>query len=311
MADAPRDPNSEESWQMARRHSAFLSPIPPSVLYAIQALWKNHCEALVPGEQVGISQESLLAIRRVDKTAKLKAPIYFAATALYPERFQNLKEDDTSSALLEILRPGLFASLLGMVYLHRRLNRICTAPEWETLSKEMVLNMELGFILGSSVSAVGPGLGTLLGGIRYVALATFLLRSPDIYTRYRNRFKRRFDSSHEQNQWGCDHGQISAYLIKDLGFTKDILETSTAFRAGSVQPTREMRLWNAVLRWIDGLKDGKPPGRGDEAFELVEAEDSDLQVLNERVEHLLKHGTSFSWMLRAPDADKGKSEEEA
>lgn len=313
MSTPPSDLNTEESWSMARRHAAFLSPIPPSVSIAVQALWKNHNEALVPGEEVEISPESYMAIRRVDKSAKLKTPIYFAATSLFPDRLQAITEDDTSKALLEILRPGLFASLLGLIYFHRRLNRICTAPEWESLSKEMVLNMELGYIVGSTIVAVGPGLGALLGGIRYAALATFLIRSPDIYTRYRNRFKKKFDSAHERAQWGCDHAQISAYLIKELGFTKDIIEVSRVLRK-NLNPgdvlNREMSVWRATLHWIDGIKDGKCPPSEPDVVKALEASPEDLAELKQKTEKLFKEGSTFSWMLRTSAGEKDEEEKE-
>ena len=296
---------------MARRHAAFLSPIPPSVSIAIQALWKNHKEALVPGEEIQVNQESYMAIRRVDKSAKLKTPIYFAATSLFPDRIQSMTEDDTSKALLDILRPGLFASLLGLIYFHRRLNRICTAPEWESLSKEMVLNMELGYIVGSTITAIGPGLGTLLGGVRYAALATFLIRSPDVYTRYRNRFKKKFDPAHERAQWGCDHAQICAYLIKDLGFTKDIIEVSRVLRK-SLNPgdslNQDMAVWRATLYWIDAIKDGKCPPDEAAFVKAVEATPDDVSTIKEKTDKLFKSGSTFSWMLRTTGEDKEEPE---
>jgi hypothetical protein len=313
MSNTPADLGSEESWAMARRHAAFLSPIPPSVSSAVQVLWKNHSEALIPGEDVQISPESYMAIRRVDRSAKLKTPIYFAATSLFPMRFENLKEDDTSKALLEILRPGLFAPLLALIYLHRRLNRICQAPEWETLSKEFVTNMELGYIAGTTISAIGPGLGALLGGIRYAALATFLLRSPDIYSRYRNRFKKKFDSTHEHTQWGCDHAQISAYLIKDLGFTKDIIEVSKVLRK-PLSPgdtlNREMTIWRATLTLIDGIKDGKIPAHDSEGIKCLEAASGDLAEIKTKTDELLADGPTFTWMFRQIAADKVEEGEE-
>ncbi|MBN8550314.1 MAG: hypothetical protein J0M12_13435 [Deltaproteobacteria bacterium] len=313
MSTEPVDLNSEESWSMARRHAAFLSPIPPSVSVAVQALWKNHNEALVPGDEVKISPESYMAIRRVDKSAKLKTPIYFAAMSLFPDRVRTMTEDDTSKALLEILGPGLFASFLGLIYCHRRLNRICTAPEWESLSKEMVLNMELGYIVGSTIPTVGSGLGSLLGGIRYTALATFLIRSPDIYTRYRNRFKKKFDAAHERSQWGCDHAQICAYLIKDLGFTKDIIEVSRVLR--SVAPgenlNREMSIWRAALQWIDSLKDGKCPPEDPALSKTLEATPQHVAEIKEKTEKLFKSGSTFTWMLRASGDDKEEEESKA
>lgn len=128
------DFNSEQSWSMARRHAAFLSPIPSSVSLAVQALWSNHCNGKRTDGALEIWPDSFAALRRVDRTAKLKTPIYFAAQALFPEAFETIQEDDTSDALLRILGPGLFAAFLAMVYMQRRLNKVCESTEWETLA---------------------------------------------------------------------------------------------------------------------------------------------------------------------------------
>lgn len=308
------DFNSEQSWAMARRHAAFLSPIPSSVSLSVQTLWANHCNGKRSDGAVEIWPDSFTALRRVDRTAKLKTPIYFAAQALFPEAFSTIQEDDTSDALLRILGPGLFASFLAMVYLHRRLSRVCTAPEWETLSKEIVLNMELGYLVGRSLPTLTPALGTLLGGIRYASLATFLIRSPEIYTRYRNRMKKRFDFAYEHQQWGCDHSQISAFLVKDLGFTKDIIEVSKVLRKtlpSSEVLGPEMTIWHAGLHWVDGVKDAEVPPVDKKFSIALNADEKAVQALKHSTEELFKSGSTFSWMLRKISGDDKPEAEEA
>jgi hypothetical protein len=309
----PIDFDSEQSWSMARRHAAFLSPIPSSVSLSVQTLWANHCTGNRTDGALEIWPDSFMALRRVDRTAKLKTPIYFAAQALFPDAFASMQEDDTSDALLRILGPGLFASFLAMVYLHRRLSRVCTAPEWETLSKELVLNMELGYLVGESLPKVSPALGALLGGIRYASLATFLIRSPDIYTRYRNRMKKKFDLPYEHQQWGCDHAQVSAYLIKDLGFTKDIIEISKVLRKTPPAGQKlipEMAVWHSALHWIDGIKDGEVPPKSPEHSSTLAASAANAANVKAKTDELFRKGSSFGWMLRKVGGDDAAETEE-
>lgn len=295
------DSQNEIAWATARRHAAFLSPIPSSVNSAIQTLWTNHLTTVGAGAEALITAESFAALRRVDRTAKLKAPIYFAAQALFPDAFATIQDDNTSDALLRILGPGLFASFLGMIYLHRRLSKICPADAWENLSKEFVLNIELGYLVGSAIPKLGPALGALIGGMRYAALGTFLIRSPDIYSRYRNRFKKRFDIAFEIQQWGCEHSQICAYIIKDLGFIPDIIEASAAFR--QTLPINqvlgpEMLKWRAGLFWIDSIKNGKIQPSEQEVLTTLQAGKNEIEAVRKKSDELFRDGSTFTWMLK-------------
>ncbi|MBX7143117.1 MAG: hypothetical protein K1X79_01565 [Oligoflexia bacterium] len=299
---------------MARRHAAFLSPIPSSVSLAVHALWNNHCNGKRTDGVLEIWPDSFTALRRVDRTAKLKTPIYFAAQTLFPDAFDSMQEDDTSDALLRILGPGLFATFLAMVYMQRRLNKVCEATEWETLSKELILNMELGYIAGQGIPKLTAALGTLLGGIRYAALATFLIRSPDIYSKYRNRMKKKFDFFYEHQQWGCDHSQISAFLVKELGFTKDIIEVAKVLRrspSSGEALSPEMKTWHAGLCWIDGIKEGKIPPEEKEAVDTLKATSAEIAAVRSGTEKLFKEGATFTWMLRKLGGEEKAEGEEA
>src|SRR5690606_6103682 len=136
-------------------YAQTLSPIPSSVSLPIAALWRNHTENRDSGTG-SISDASYSALKRMEKAAKLTTPLISAASALYPEKVSAVPGSDSLRRLVDALGPGLFASLLGLLYCHRRLNKICTPAEWgTTLSKEYVLNMELGYLVGSSFPKLG------------------------------------------------------------------------------------------------------------------------------------------------------------
>lgn len=175
--------------------------------------------------------------------------------------------------------------------------------------------MELGYIVGNSIPKLTSALGTLLGGVRYAALATFLIRSPDIYTKYRNRMKKKFDFFYEHQQWGCDHSQISAFLIKELGFTKDIIQIAKVLRK-TLSPgeviSPEMQVWHAGLCWIDGIKDGKIPPEEKIAIDALKATSTETAAVRAGTEKLFKEGATFTWMLRkfgGEEKTEGESEE--
>ncbi|NDC37096.1 MAG: hypothetical protein EBZ48_03480 [Proteobacteria bacterium] len=295
------DPNKEECWNNARRLAHLLFPIPPSISQAIQLLWNDHLLARETGVPK-VRMVTLNALRLVERSGKLRAPIYFAATSLYPEKLASTTEDDVGKALVDILGPGLFASLLALVYLHRRLNKICVNEQWDTLSKEFVLNMELGFIVGSSLNKVSPADGTLVGGIRFAALAAFLLATPEQFLRYRNLKKRQFDIPHEHSLWGCDHSQIAAFVLKEFGFSNDLMRISHALRkeADSVHAlTPELQPWRSTLRCIDTIKSN---GELTECSKDLSPTEAELSTLSERTSALFTGTSSFAWMFKKSSA---------
>ena len=296
--EPPVDFNSEESWATTRRYTSFLMPIPPSISYVLQLLRADYLASLQTGT-VRVQSTTLSALHMIEISAKLKAPIYFAATELYPDRVDVLQEDDTVKALCDVLGPGLLGSVLALVYLHRRINKICADPQWETLSKEMVLNMELGFLVGSAVPKLGAADGVLAGGIRYAMLAPFLIATPEYFKRYRNLKHRRFDLQHEHKIWGCDHSQIAAFMLKELGFSLDLRANSHALRMFdddefcTLPP--ELANWRAVLRFIDTIKDNGDLASGARELSLTPEE---LQDVKTKTEALFKGNSSFTWMFK-------------
>lgn len=293
----PKDINSEQSWATARKLAHLLFPIPPAITQAIQLLWTDHQLARDTGV-IKIRLTTLNALKLVERSGKLRAPIYFAASALYPEKLESTTEDDVTKALVDILGPGLFASFLALVYLHRRLNKICSDAQWETLAKELVLNMELGFLVGSAVPKLGAADGTLAGGIRFAALAPFLIATPEYFMRYRNLKKRQFDIPHEHNLWHCDHTQIAAFLLKEFGFSNDLMRISLALRkeSDSAHPlNQELAPWRSALRFIDAIKQNASITESSSELTLTPEE---LNDLSSKTAALFKGNSSFTWMFK-------------
>jgi hypothetical protein len=301
--------DSETSWVRARQFANLLNPIPFSVSNAIQTLWANHVENVALGSK-SVWDQSLIVVRQIDKSVKLKTPIYFAALALQPDDFETNTEDDASKALVQILGPGLFASLLGLVYLHRRCNKILTTENWTKLSEEYVLNMEIGYMTGLTMPQLGGPAGMLISGIRFAALATLLLWTPEHYLKYRRSKRRVLDLEYERSLWGCDHAQIVACLIRALGYRTDAQEVTRAFR-GDLRTALpgDLDAWRIGVEYIESIKQTAqlPQSSGETP---LGSSHSTLADLVDDITEIMKEGSSFSWMKRVSAGDDKSSTEE-
>lgn len=117
------DTQTRQSWELARGFSKLLLPAPPQLKDANELLWKAHLQMSATGKPIAARDFSAV-LKRVQPIAKLTTPIYFAAATMFPDQIQQMEEDDTLTALLQILQPGLFSTIITLVYLHRRLNKI-------------------------------------------------------------------------------------------------------------------------------------------------------------------------------------------
>ncbi len=298
MSNDTIEVNNPESWSIGRRYASLLGPIPSSVSGAIRALWANHDTYLESGvdEYTG---RIYSAVRRVDRSAVLKTPIYFAALALYSDKFSDTREDDTSKALVQICGSGMFATLLGLIYTHKRFSKVCKAEEWGELSKEFILNMEYGYQLGLQVEGFDPAIGMLAGGVRYTALATFLMRDRESYNWYRVQDKL-FNLEVEHKKWGCDHGQIAGYIMRALGYSGDHMSCAYSIR-GYVESelNKSQQLFRTMIQLLDVMLAGKSLNEANFVSSEFTLSEDQYEALASTFKALKASGTSFDWMTRS------------
>lgn len=289
----------EQSWRTAKNYAFILEPVPSRLSQAITILEKNHLENLLTGQNL-VSAESLKSIGLIDKTASLKIPLYFAASKLYPEKFK-AAEDDTIKAIISVLEPGLFAALVATIFLFRRVNKLATNhPSWETLSKAFLANTEIGFILGSAIPQVGAADGVLIGGIRFAALASFMLRSSEHYEKIKKN-KHKPDVQNEMQTFKCNHCQISAIILQSLGFSGSTFDYSKALNFTNTELLTDKRLnsWRTAINIIDSIKE-KSYQLKDSSLKRSFRDNtaSHLENLQTQILHVLKNGSSFTWITR-------------
>ncbi|MCB0355026.1 MAG: hypothetical protein KDD64_15950, partial [Bdellovibrionales bacterium] len=237
-------------------------------------------------------------------SAILKAPLFFAAQTLYPERFEAITEDEMGKAMVQILRPGLFSSFLSLVYAHRRFNKIVPHQEWESLSKEFVLHMELGFRLGQRCPSIGEAVGTLSCGIRMAALATFLKQDPRAYTGYRN-LQKTFSIPFEHERWGCDHAQIASLMLKSFGFPMDFQQIAPAFRI-SEEPVlgEDLKPFRAAIVVLQSILNETPFSEIDLKQIQIPLSQQDYEAASNSTKDLLDRGSSFRWMFKTSEVEE-------
>lgn len=308
----PPDVSDPSAWIKAKRLASLLGPVPSSVGNVVKSLWRDHLVCMDTGT-VEVSSTSNSAVRLVDKSSVLKLPLYFAAESLHPERFAEVREDDGSRALIRILHPGLFAALLSLLYMHRRFKKICPSEQWSELSKEYILNMELGYLIGRGCPKIGEAFGVLMGGIRYASLAIFLKHDPAGYDGYRNR-KMTFNIPFEHERWSCDHGQIAGSLLRALGFGVDQMHSGNAIRAttntefGAVSP--DFSSWTTVIRLMEALKNKEKLSEvnlTDIGFTLS---DEEISSIVDSTNTLFEKGSSFTWMLKSYKSDDDRADDD-
>lgn len=290
------------SWTRARSAAKLIGPTPPILQDTIPVLWNNHLCNLRDGND-SVYNESIVAAAKLEKSAKLRAPLYFAGFTLFPEQFRQCRQENASQALLEVLRPGLLATLVSMVYFHRRVNRLCERPEWKDLAKQMVFNMELGYIIGDCFPAVGQALGLLLGGVRIVSLAPFLMLDPKNFNKYQSGKNVKLDIEFEQNRWGCDHEQIAAFVLANVGFGGNYAEMCFALRrdeeyARILRP--ELKMWSTIIKLIEAARRKNfPPTKLEKAELLLGDKSSKIEECRRRIEQVHTHGSSFDWFFKS------------
>jgi hypothetical protein len=269
----------------------------------MRTLWKAH-KAARPSEAPTISEDVLDAVKLIERSSILRVPIYFAASSLYPERFEANTDDDIGRAVVGILRPGLFAVVLTLLYYHRRLKKILPeVPLSAQLSEEYITAMEAGFCVGIASSLPGDAAGMLVAGLRVAALGAFLAHDPETFAHYRRSNKKPWDFEFERKTWGCDHAQIAAILMHDLQFHRSLFELAVVFRQDfgpHIQLPEDVASWRSALRLIDYTRTPSVPTPQLPYFtELKLADPHRIEMLMSRLNVIAEGNSSFSWMLRS------------
>lgn len=203
--------NEAESWEVAGAYAKLIRTLPERISYVLRILREEYVSS---EDSEIISDRALSYVRGIDRFEAIRAPIYFGAAALFPAKFEK-SEDDTSKALLRALGPGVFASFLACVWYYRRLARFVDGHVWDRYSNDFFADAEIGFEIGSALPNLGSATGLIFGAMRSISLGTFAMQDADLFSKYMNLHKGKFNLSYEHDRYNCDHAQVGVYLLQN------------------------------------------------------------------------------------------------
>lgn len=305
---------SEESWLLAGRYTALVTAMPPRLHQTYKTLRRVYIQSIDRQEEFDIDQ-ALASVSTnynatlgpVDQLTSLKAPLYFAADRLFPDRFGRT-DDDTSRALLHIFGPGLFSTFYIAVWFLRRIKKHAAPELWEEFSYDCMAATEIGYRIGAQIPALGAVDGALIAMLRHAAVGTFYMKGSELYRRYRNLHKGRLHLGYEHDRWGCDHGQVATLLLQHLGFKQpeisgiarwNPIDVVAALR-GQLHDLSEncdarVRRWGICSAYLNSI--WEEVDRGD----LLEAENfpaSETAHFYSKCRYIIDGEGTFTWMLK-------------
>jgi hypothetical protein len=252
-----------DSWETAQKYAGLIGEVPSSITSAIRTLRAGTIDGTAQS-----MRNAEFALSRLLKTDTLSVPAYFAAKAFHPDQ---IKEGHlpTCAEFIKILGHDIFASIVGVTYLYRKIRKMCDEKQWEQLAGDMHLQMHIGSHLGYAIPAIGPGVGMLAGAMRFLGIALFLSHDLKGYRGYRRELtesEEQYNISHEETRWGCNHLQVGASLLQHLGFG---LQFARGLSYG-LDPTNaiteekggeEVHRWQMTHVWLEALRTtGQAPG---------------------------------------------------
>ena len=273
----------------------MLGKINSTILVCIRSIKTNNAYDSPRG---GLDDISRFELSRYLKASSVKIPFYFLAEP----RLSNLSSSSFGpDEVLNVFRAHELASILGLIYLYKRLrSRVPDQEDWRRIAKITEEQIEIGGLLGRTIPTIGYADGMLVGGIRHLALGFFCIEDPKGYKDYRRDLKIKnvaFDLKEEKERWSTTHLDVACRLLVVLGFGQVL--ASSLFRGVSAKDDRDLSDEELRLRltafWIESLALGVPPPtiRGEEKHQ---AQDDSLDKLFDDCTRVQKNGLLKYWI---------------
>lgn len=289
---------SAQSWEQARKIAALIGHTPSTFFSCIRFLrndFENHNNELSKA-----GRDTLYTLLR---SASFKAPLYYCALTFRPQAISSLAYI-SPAALMTVFKPDELSVIIALLYLCRRVRKLCAAEEWQFISQLLCVHADLGGIVGRFIPTIGFANGIMAGAVRHVASALFDAIDKKEFPNYRRLMKRTgryFDQQEEFKKWGCTHSQIASLLTQALGLGPVVgnavgrgLSPVAASTDGSVKDALSIQM---AVQWIDALHStGKPPLVVNDArfYPLAES----LEPMLTEAGRVKDNGSPHSWLLR-------------
>jgi hypothetical protein len=287
----------------AKRYAEQL-PAPSSMFTACVRAIKSGENALRDGDpaalkELGITSASFL----FGISPTIKTVFFRAAENLYPGELGKLTPLN-SKGLLALFQPSEITALLAVTYLYRHLKRRMPGEAFGKLMRKMVTHIEIGAIVGRTVKYIGTGNGMLLGGVRYLALALFLLADEKKFNECRRKAERLdqlFCPQAEKELFGCTSLEVASQIVRTFGFG---LVTSSAFVFAhsdetpvgfSEQMTEELLCWRVAIMLTESFHHtGNGPVVSEDSVLYLPPDEA--AILQKQCWSIIRDGSTFTWV---------------
>lgn len=289
---------SYETWEEARRVASKIGAIPSPFTTCIRFLRRD-----LQNNSESLSQESVYWINQFLRSPTFKAPLYYGALSFFPDKLE-LELDLAPKTFIRLYSlPGLIHALCA-IYLSKRIQTSCDETEFKKLAKGLLAESEIAVAVGQALPRVGFPMALLLGTLRQLSRAVFLIVDKSGYIAHIRAVRSKgvaYDLADETLRWRCNHVQVASILLQILGIG---VETGTAIVNGLSAELSEMENLSEEARkvlvcdcWIQSLlKTGKEPDishRGE-----FYPNKTSLEKLIRTASEIRKSGSKESWLLR-------------
>jgi hypothetical protein len=206
---------SAESWEYARGYAGIMGTIPASFTTIIRGLMTDHESGMTKIEGANRYQ-----VIRLIKSPSLFSTLYFACKALTPQVIRR-NGYTSETEIVDSLSPFELAYLIGFSLLFRRAQGLCDDQEFSYIDDDITRNMNVGFLMGRAIPAIGAGCAMIEGTAPILALCTFLRHDAKGFKEYRRAVLKpgsSWDTSAELKRWGCHSLQVASVIVQTLGF---------------------------------------------------------------------------------------------
>lgn len=312
VSSAERD---AQAWSDAVKFVKSIGNISPAFSSCIRTI-RVHQEQDGKSPPQKLDKASEFLVERFLKSATVKAPFYFLAKTFRPKQLEQLPSNSTKD-LVSLFSPRDITSILALIYLYKRARAAAPAEDWEKLSKLIHEQTDIGGYFGEAFPSIGFADGLLIGGIRHISTAMFLIKDKKGFGEHRRELKIKglnFNIESEMNRWGCTHLHLLSMLLLSMGFGKAFtfsLHSAMSNLPDTKLSSDSLRL-RLAARWIDSLHSGKEPAKITGEEDYLCSEDA-LNAMHDKTDDIRSKGSAFAWLSRGKKdaADLGDQADEA
>lgn len=289
---------TEPTWHRASEVLLAQLSVPSHVLNLFRSGWNGQVQAKETIKVLGFS--------RLNPSCLLNAA--------------GIQEKESSSEAaavehaLQILGPRYSSLVLAVNLCCRQVLATKPPTVWRKILEEMMVNVEIGYRLGTRVFDLGIHGGGLMGFALTAGYAFLLAHQPKIYRDWNNARKEGSGRQSEVQYFGCSAYQIASLAMQQLGFGH---QTAIGIACGgggvdesSFRMTDDILFWKAAYQWIEALRDGRnypadprirtvfpelnPQQASGQSRNMV------LEVIYTEISGIRQSGSTWTWHLPRP-----------